>query len=289
MSGITLLDAVQQAKQRLTDTTDTQASDSPRLDAEILLSHVLQKDRSYLYTWPEKVLTPQQFSAFEALVSQRQTGHPIAHLTGQKEFWGLPLKVTSATLIPRPDTETLVEVALEKLQLTPHAKVLDLGTGSGAIICALKAEMPIIQAIAVDYQTAALDVAMFNAQNLNLDIQFHQSNWFSAVAGQTFDLIVSNPPYIEELDPHLAQGDVRFEPITALTAGASGLDDIKTIINGAKDHINHQAWLILEHGYTQSDVVVALLKMAGFQNIQTANDYADNARVTYGQWLSSKG
>lgn len=200
---------------------------------------------------------------------------------------GLTLKVTPATLIPRPDTETLVEVALEKLQALPNAKVLDLGTGSGAIICALKSEMPSIQASAVDFQSAALAVAKLNAQALNLEIQFHQSDWFSAVAGQKFDLIVSNPPYIEEQDPHLSQGDVRFEPITALTAGASGLDDIKTIINGAKDQLNHQAWLILEHGYNQSAAVGALLKSAGFQHIQTANDYDDNARATYGQWLSN--
>ena len=280
MNPLTLVEALHLGKHRLT-------SDTARLDAEILLAFVLQKDRTYLYTWPENQLSAEQTQHYLALIQQRQLGHPVAHLTGKREFWGLNLTVNRHTLIPRPDTEVLVEVALEKLQSVQHPKVLDMGTGSGAIICALKSERPDSEATALDFQLEALAVAQQNAKQLNLDIQFIHSDWFNAIANKTYDLIVSNPPYIEEQDPHLLQGDVRFEPITALTAGASGLNDIKHLIKEAKSHLNNQAWLILEHGYNQEASVQTLFAEHGYQHIQTVKDYQQNARVTLGQWLQT--
>lgn len=261
-------------------------NESARLDAEILLANVLKQDRTYLYTWPEKMLSQTEFDAFNSLIQQRQEGVPVAYLTGQREFWGLNFVVNQHTLIPRPDTETLVEMALTKLQAPQHPKVLDMGTGSGAIICALKHEMPNLVATALDFQPEALKVAQQNAKRLGLDIHFLQSDWFSAIEQSTYDVIVSNPPYIEEADPHLLQGDVRFEPSTALTAGQTGLNDIQHLIQHAKRHLNDQAWLILEHGYNQEAAVKQLFKEHGYQQIETIKDYQQNARVTLGQWLT---
>lgn len=257
-------------------------SDSPKLDAELLLSEVLNCSRSYLYTWPEKIVSTEQVIDFRELLQRRQKGHPIAHLLGYREFWGLNLKVTKDTLIPRPDTEVLVEVAL---QLCPQAKqILDLGTGTGAIALALKSELRSAAVSALDFSQAALDVAKHNSHHLDLPIHLLQSHWFAQLpAGQQFDLIVSNPPYIEEQDEHLSQGDVRFEPITALTAGEDGLDDIRLIAKQAIDYLLPAGWIILEHGYDQGKAVRDILKQNGYQNIETRQDYGQNDRITFGQ------
>lgn len=262
------------------------SSDTPLLDAEILLSHLLQKNRTYLYTWPETPLTVEQKITFSKRLKMRLLGTPIAHITGEREFWGLVFKVNQHTLIPRPDTEILVETALEKLTSLHAPKLLDLGTGSGAVICALKSENPSIKAFAVDLEAKALEIAIENAKNHQLDIEFKQGSWFSPVESEKFDVIVSNPPYIEEEDHHLTEGDVRFEPISALTSGKSGLDDIKLIIEQALNHLNYQAWVCIEHGFNQANAVQTLFKEQGFHNISTQVDYGQNPRVTLAQYLN---
>jgi len=261
-------------------------SDSPKLDAELLLCHVLECERSYLYTWPEKILGNDQVLAFRELLQKRQQGHPIAHLIGEREFWGLPLKVTPDTLIPRPDTEVLIETALTLLPAGQNAnlRILDLGTGTGAIALALKSERPNAQVSAVDFSKAALEVAKTNSELLNLPIQTLHSSWFQTLpAGEYFDLIASNPPYIEENDKHLTQGDVRFEPISALTSGKDGLEDIRLIAKQAIDYLLPAGWLILEHGYNQGEAVREILAENGYQTIETRQDYGQNDRITFGQ------
>lgn len=276
--------------------------DSYRLDAELLLAHSLQVSRTYLFTWSDKLLDSQQQLAFETLLQQRLQGRPIAHLLGEREFWGLNLKVTADTLIPRPDSETLVEAVLE---LHQHAQssssssgtklenktdqtwsILDLGTGSGAIALALKSECPLCSVTAVDFSEKALQVASENALNLQLDVDFLQSDWFSAIkATQLFDCIVSNPPYIEEADPHLLEGDVRFEPITALTSGQDGLEDIRKITNQAWSFLKPNGWLLIEHGYHQAESVAEIFKIDHYSNVRGIKDLGGNPRVTLGQKL----
>ena len=276
-----------------------QISDSARLDAELLMAFCLQKSRTYLYTWPENTPSQNQQACFDRLLQKRLQGQPIAHLTGEREFWGLNLKVTPDTLIPRPDTEILIETALSKLsplnsqlignQHTPQegikpCSLLDLGTGSGAIALALKFERPSCNVTAVDFSLAALEVAKQNAQTHNLEVEFLHSSWFDALeVGKTFNLIVSNPPYIETQDPHLSQGDVRFEPLSALTAGADGLDDLKLIIEQACSFLKPAGWLMVEHGYNQAGDVAKLFKLHHYQNIETIIDYGQNPRITIGQ------
>lgn len=258
-------------------------SDTPRLDLELLLAHVLVKDRTWLYTWPEKELTREQVAAFEALLDERKRGRPVAHLLGQREFWGLPLAVDDSTLIPRPDTETLVEAALA-LDLPEDARVLDLGTGTGAIALALANEQPRWQVTAVDFSPAAVALAERNRQTLGLaNVQIRQSDWFAAVSARDFHLIVSNPPYIDAEDPNLAEGDVRFEPLSALVAGQQGLADIDHLIHAAREHLLPGGWLLLEHGYTQGEAVRALLQQAGYQAVSTHRDFGDNERISGGQ------
>ncbi|WP_321324809.1 peptide chain release factor N(5)-glutamine methyltransferase [Thiomicrorhabdus sp.] len=259
--------------------------DSPGLDAELLLCDALGVNRTYLFTWPEKILTNQQTKDFANGLQQRLLGKPIAHIIGHREFWGLNLQVTPDTLIPRPDTETLIEAVLEihsTHNSKPCGKILDLGTGSGAIALALKSELPGYDVTAVDQSTAALDVAQQNAQQLNLQVNFLTSDWFSAIEG-TFDFIVSNPPYIEDNDPHLQQGDVRFEPLSALTSGKDGLTDIKFIIYQAWSYLETQGWLLIEHGYNQAQPIQTLLKEAGYQNITTKQDLGGNPRISLAQ------
>ena len=223
--------------------------DSAKLEAEILLCFLLKITRTQLYTWPERELSESQAQAFFDLVAQRQQGQPIAYLTGQREFWGLNLQVNPNTLIPRADTETLVEAALQQANLYPQTelKLLDLGTGSGAIALALASELPQAEIHAADYSSQALAIAQANAQQLNLAIQFHQGSWFEPVSGHKFDIIVSNPPYIESDDPHLNQGDLRFEPNQALASGTDGLDDLRVIISHAPAYLKPQGWLMVEH------------------------------------------
>lgn len=262
-------------------------TDSPRLDAELLLCHALNVSRTYLFTWPEQTLNTEQLKKFPPLLTQRLQGHPIAHILGEREFWGLSLIVTQNTLIPRPDTETLVEAALTRLpnKSKKEITVLDLGTGSGAIALALKSERPDIDITAVDYSQHALEIAKQNAQKHQLNIQFLHSDWFSALntSNKLFDCIVSNPPYIEDKDPHLTQGDVRFEPLSALTSGKEGLDDIQIIVQHAPLHLKPQGWLLIEHGYHQAKAVAKIFRANHFINIQLQHDLAGQPRVTLGQ------
>lgn len=269
-----------QAKQQLARVVPTAEAS---LEAQLLLMHVLNVDRAWLIAHANETITPAQQAAFTDYCARRLHGEPIAYIVGSREFFGLPLSVTQATLIPRPDTETLVEAALNRLQ-AKH-RVLDLGTGSGAIALAIAKHAPTAAVTAVDASLAALNVAKQNAKNLGLpQVVFVHSDWFSALSGQVFDLIVSNPPYIEADDPHLQQGDLRFEPLTALAAGSDGLADLRTIIAQAGAHLQPGGWLLLEHGYQQAMAVRSLLQAAGFVGVQSLTDLAENDRVSLGQW-----
>lgn len=258
-------------------------SESPRRDAEILLEHVTGKARTYLLAFGETLLTPEQEAQLAALLARRKTGEPVAHLTGEREFWSLPLYVSAATLIPRPDTECLVEQALARLPDGP-CRILDLGTGTGAIALALASERPDCQVTAVDVMPDAVALAQRNLARLGFsNVQINQSSWFSALAQHAFEMIVSNPPYIDEHDPHLSQGDVRFEPLTALVAANDGLADIEHIITTAREHLVPGGWLLLEHGWTQGAAVRALFSAAGYASVETCRDYGDNERLTLGK------
>ncbi len=261
-------------------------SDSARLDAELLLAHALKVDRSYLFAWPEQQIQPAAKQQFRKLLQQRLDGQPIAYLLGVQEFWSLAFQVGEGVLIPRADTETLVETALE---LGPQgtATVLDLGTGSGAVACALAHERPLWQLSAVDNSQVALGFAERNVRNLQLsNVSCIESNWFSNLAPQQFDLIVSNPPYIEGDDSHLGRGDLRFEPAVALESGEDGLDAIRAISAAAPNYLCEGAWLMLEHGYQQASAVAALLDLAGLHNISHKCDLSGHQRVTLAQKTS---
>ncbi|WP_241967948.1 peptide chain release factor N(5)-glutamine methyltransferase [Pseudidiomarina marina] len=280
---MTIAEALRWATQQLTK------SESAKLDAEVLLAHIVERDRTYLITWPDRLLEAAQQEQFAELIKQREHGVPVAHLVGQREFWSLPLTVNNSTLIPRPDTEVLVEHALS-LALPVESKVLDLGTGTGAIALALKSSRPTWQVTAVDKMSEAVALAQQNAANLNLDLTVKQSDWFAAIEPQQkFDLIVSNPPYIDASDPHLEQGDVRFEPKSALVAANEGLSDIDTIITGATNHLELQGWLLIEHGWKQGEAVRDLMQRARFNAVTTIRDYANLERVTLGQWSNANG
>ncbi|MDK9604638.1 peptide chain release factor N(5)-glutamine methyltransferase [Lelliottia wanjuensis] len=258
-------------------------SESPRRDAEILLEHVTGKARTYILAFGETLLTAGQEAQLAELLARRKNGEPVAHLTGEREFWSLPLFVSSATLIPRPDTECLVEQALARLPENA-CRILDLGTGTGAIALALASERPDCQVTAVDVMPDAVALAQRNLARLGFsNVQILQSSWFSAIASQQFDMIVSNPPYIDGQDPHLSQGDVRFEPLTALVAANEGLADIEHIITTARDHLISGGWLLLEHGWTQGEAVRALFSAAGYAAIETCRDYGGNDRLTLGK------
>lgn len=296
-AALTLAEALQQGEQQL---SQAGLLDSPRLDSELLLCHALQQPRSHLYTWPEKPLTPFQQQQFQTLLQQRSLGTPIAHLLGEKEFWGLPLKVTPDTLIPRPETELLVETVLnlvlnsaEFCQKSCSLNLLDLGTGSGAIALALSYELQrqniSANMTATDFSDAAIEIAQLNAKRLRLPVQFLQGSWFQALEGSenpTFDLICSNPPYIDPTDPHLEWGDVRFEPMTALISEQQGLADLAEIIQQAPAYLtdkNGLGWLLVEHGYNQEAPVQTLFQQAGIQQIRTLKDFANHPRITLGK------
>lgn len=279
---MTIEEAQQWARQQLAH------SDDVRADVFALLSFVLDKNKTYIMTWPEKALTEVQWERFQALVSERVKGKPVAYITGRKEFWSLELETNESTLIPRGDTETLVEAALG-LNLPENARVLDLGTGTGAIALALKSEKPNWQVFGCDKNGDAVALASRNATRNNLDAEFFQSDWFSNVPkGRPFDLIVSNPPYIEEADPHLVQGDVRFEPLSALVAKGDGLDDIKNIVVSATSYLVNGGWLLLEQGWQQADSVIELLTKNGYKKVNRWQDYASVERVSGGQYVTAE-
>ncbi|HDR2760084.1 peptide chain release factor N(5)-glutamine methyltransferase [Enterobacter mori] len=260
-------------------------SESPKRDAEILLEHVTGKSRTYLLAFGETLLTTEQEAQLAALLARRKTGEPVAHLVGEREFWSLPLYVSAATLIPRPDTECLVEQALARLP-TAACSILDLGTGTGAIALALATERPDCTVTAVDVMPDAVTLAQRNVERLGLgNVTVLQSSWFTALENRLFALIVSNPPYIDEHDPHLAQGDVRFEPLTALVAANEGLADLDHIVTTSRQHLLPGGWLLVEHGWTQGNAVRALFSNAGYRAVATCRDYGGNERLTLGQWV----
>ncbi len=260
-------------------------ADEASVDVRLLLQQVLNVNHAWLISHPDDALSADKINVFNTLLDRRLAGEPMAYILGQREFYGLNLKTTSATLIPRPDTEVLVESALAKIPTDISTNILDLGTGSGAIALAIASQRPLANITAVDFSEEALQVAQENAASLNLNhVAFVKSSWFDALANRKFDLIVSNPPYIAKGDVHLQQGDLRFEPITALASGADGLDDIRVIVANAPQHLNQNGWLMLEHGYDQADVVSRLLADKGFAQISHALDLAGIQRVTMGCW-----
>lgn len=255
-----------------------------RLEATILLCHVLGCNTAHLVAWPEKELDQAQQQQFEQLVSRRRHGIPIAHLTGRREFWSLDFLVDDSTLIPRPETETLVEFILQQFSADTKIRLLDLGTGSGAIAIAIASERPRWQIIASDRSADALALATRNCDQLHTkNVQLLQSDWFDNITQKDFDIIVSNPPYIAEDDPHLAQGDVRFEPHSALTAGKTGMDDIERLCQQAGEFLIEDGWLILEHGYDQQDAVYRCFEANGFRQITQQQDLSEQPRMTAAQ------
>ena len=269
--------ALRQARERLA------SSPSPDLDAQVLLCHVLARPRSYLFTWPERELEAHQQQSFLALLARRERGDPVAHLTGEREFFGRNFSVTPDTLIPRPDTETLVELAL-KLGPAGPARVVDLGTGTGAIGVTLALERPQWQVTLTDLSAAALAVAGGNARQLGAQVTLQQGSWLEDCRGP-FDVIVSNPPYIDPADHHLDEGDVRFEPRSALVADQRGLADLATIITQSAARLVAGGWLLLEHGYQQGAQVRALMEAGRFDGVRTERDLGGNERVTVGRQL----
>ena len=260
----------------------TSCSDSAKLDAQILLAFVLDKERSYLLTWPERELNKQIIDAYLALLQRRIAGEPIAYIIGVKEFWSLPFRVSPATLIPRPDTEILVELVLEHYSDVDTLHCLDLGTGTGAIALALASEQPNWNIDAIDFHIDAVKLAKQNAQDLKLtQVKIFQSNWFSAVNDKVFDVIVSNPPYIDALDDNLKEGDVRFEPDSALIASENGLGDIKHIALHAVNFLSPQGALYFEHGFEQAEEVRNILNTLGYYNAQTVRDFNGHERITW--------
>ncbi len=265
----------------------TASSDSALLDAEVILCYVLNQSRSHLRAWPEKELSASQQHLFSKLINQRLLGTPIAYITGNREFWSRDFIVNSEVLIPRPDTELLIELSLNLLLDNPSARIIDLGTGSGIIAITLAAEHPDIKVIACDISLSALAVAKQNALRQQTPlIQFIQSSWFKNIPNSKFDLVISNPPYIANNDIHLSQGDVRFEPRTALIADDCGLKDIKSIINTARNYLNQNGTLLIEHGFEQQDAVQAIFSHFKYRQIKTHTDLSGNPRVTTAQWNS---
>lgn len=268
---------------RATERLAQAGSASPRLDAEVLLCHALEVDRTWLYTWGDRTAPIFARARFEALVAARAAGQPVAYLTGKREFWGLALATSPHTLIPRPDTETLVELLLE-LADTSTGRLLDLGTGTGAIALAFASERPGWKVMGVDRVPEAVALAESNGARLGIhNACFRTSDWFSALGQERFTLITANPPYIAAADPHLAQGDVRFEPRSALVAAESGLADLKYLVTGAMAHLAPGGWLALEHGHEQAAAVAAMLTSCGYRAVGSRRDLGGNERVTFGQ------
>nr|WP_298114174.1 peptide chain release factor N(5)-glutamine methyltransferase [uncultured Pseudomonas sp.] len=268
----------------LLNTADLPDSPTPRLDAELLLAQALGKSRSYLRTWAEREVDAALQARFAADLERRRAGEPVAYILGQQGFWSLELEVAPHTLIPRPDTELLVETSLALLPATP-VTVLDLGTGTGAIALALASERPAWRVTGVDRVAEAVALAERNRARLKLsNAAFTESHWFGALVGQRYRLIVSNPPYIAAADHHLDRGDVRFEPSSALVAGEDGLDDIRLIVEQAPDHLEAGGWLLLEHGFDQAAAVRELLVARGFTAVESRRDLGGHERISLGRF-----
>ena len=265
-----------------------EGGESPSVDAKVLLCHVLDKTQTYLFTWPDNILTASELSAYQALIERRKQGYPVAYLTGTRDFWSLTLATSKHTLIPRPDTEVLVEQVLANMSQfsgSSPLSICDLGTGTGAIALALASELPDARITGVDLIPEAVSLAKENASRNNIShVVFKQSSWFDALEGQRFHIIASNPPYIESSSPFLHQGDVRFEPSSALTSGDDGLDDIRHIIQQSPRYLHEGGLLAFEHGFNQGDAIRALFSQRGFVNIETHQDYSQLDRVTVGYW-----
>lgn len=276
---MTYLQWLKQASQLLS------GSDSPKRDAEILLGFVTNKTRTFLMAFSETQLTENELTELDQFLKRRQAGEPIAYITGVKEFWSLKFNVSPSTLIPRPDTEKLVELALEFLPKVP-CEVLDLGTGTGAIVIAMATERPDCLFTAIEKNDDAFNLAQQNAKQIGVNnTYFLQGNWYRPIKGRQFAMIVSNPPYIEPTDVHLSQGDVRYEPRSALVSEDDGLADIKIIVQGATKHLSQYGWLLIEHGWEQGELVRKIFKQHGFQLVETYADYSGNERVTVGRWF----
>ncbi|HET6546158.1 MAG TPA: peptide chain release factor N(5)-glutamine methyltransferase [Rhodanobacteraceae bacterium] len=259
--------------------------ESARLESELLLGHALGRSRAWLHAHADLIPADDARARFDALVDARVRGRPIAYLTGRREFWSLSVDVTPDVLIPRPESERLVELALERIAPDAECTVADLGTGSGAIALAIARERPRARVIATDVSAAALAVARANAARLGVgNIAFAAGDWCAALGTARCDAIVSNPPYVRSGDVHLEQGDLRFEPRLALAAGGDGLDAIRSIVHAAPRHLDRTGWLLLEHGHDQGESVRALLAGSGFAAVETARDLAGSERVTTGRW-----
>jgi release factor glutamine methyltransferase len=274
VSAITLGEAFRTARSRIR-----------AIDAGVLLCHVIGRDPAYLIAHPEMRLRPDEHSSFAALVERRVRGEPVAYLTGEREFYGRTFKVSPAVLIPRPETELLVDLALERIPRAAAAtRVLDAGTGSGCIAIAVASERSHCKVLALEQSVEALAVARRNAVDLRIgNVAFLQSDWFSALGRERFDIIVSNPPYVAKSDPHLQNGDARFEPLTALEGGAEGLDAIRRIVAEARPHLIAGGWLLFEHGYDQASRARQFLRAAGYEDVFSARDLAGIERVAGGR------
>ncbi|HSC48498.1 MAG TPA: peptide chain release factor N(5)-glutamine methyltransferase [Gammaproteobacteria bacterium] len=280
----TIASLLETASDELRDSGDT-----PRLEAELLLAHALGCTRTRLHAHPEETPDDGSQEAFARLVAARRKGEPIAYLTGEREFWSLKLKITPATLIPRPETELLVEQALRRIPADAEWRLLDLGTGSGALALALASERPCCRVTATDVSAAALRVARENASSLGLqNLEFLQGHWYVPLGSRRFHLVVSNPPYVKDGDTHLQQGDLRFEPRAALASGQDGLEAIRSIVQRAPRHLERGGAMYLEHGLDQADAVRALLRVQGFSGIETFHDLQGHERASGGIWERSQ-
>ena len=257
--------------------------DEARREAELLLLHVLRRERAWLFAHGGDELDGAAVAAFDVLVDRRAAGEPVAQLTGRRGFWTLDLQVDATTLIPRPETEVLVEQALDRLPQDRDTTALDLGTGTGAIALALARASPRARGTAVDASAGALAVAARNVESNGVRVELLHGDWFAPVAGRRFDVIASNPPYIADDDPHLSRGDLRFEPRSALASGADGLDDLRRIVAAAPAHLHAGGWLLVEHGHDQGAAVRALFDAAGFDDVATTRDLEGRDRVTSGR------
>lgn len=278
MSSLTIFEALGQARGNIAD-----------IDARMLLQYVLNVNHAYLLAHPEQKLTTEQTQAFYLLTDRRALGEPVAYLTGRREFYSLEFNVTPAVLVPRPETELLIDLALARIPPHLPCRILDLGAGSGAIALTLAKHRPLAEVTAVDVSAAAVAVANANAARFKLNVRIIEADWFEGVAGESFDLIVSNPPYVAGDDPHLAQGDLRFEPQIALVAEGEGLGCIRLIIGSAPAHLAPEGSLLLEHGYDQAEACRRLLREAGFTEVFSHPDLAGIMRVSGGWFRSFRG